>query len=107
MSHYITKIALLVELSVEEQQFLLGGQNVSEDPILAPLRNLRGKPVTPLGKALKDGSETVLGNNTVRGATNSGPLGSLGNSNAQGQGTATGAEDIMILPPFFESGQTL
>jgi hypothetical protein len=99
---------LLCDLSTQEQEFLFGGQNIGGDPTLAPLAGLRGRPVAPVGRAGEiGGSETQLSDITIGGVTNSSPLGSIGNSNAQGQGLATGAEDIMILPPFFESNQTL
>ncbi|MEA5618587.1 hypothetical protein VB711_12175 [Cronbergia sp. UHCC 0137] len=101
------KSDLLVELPQEEQEHLSGGQAAPADPLLAPIAALRGRPVNALGKALNDGSETKLVNNTIRGVTNSGPFGSTGNSNAEGEGLATGAEDIMILPPFLGSSQTL
>jgi hypothetical protein len=76
------------------------------DQFIEPLSALRGQPINALGQTLNDGSNTVLGNNTLQGTTTSGPFGSFGDSTAQGKGGATGAEDIMILPPFFESSQT-
>ncbi|HLP91358.1 MAG TPA: hypothetical protein VK184_22595 [Nostocaceae cyanobacterium] len=103
MPYQIFTSLLLVDVSVQEQEFLTGGQ---ASQVLAPVEALRGKPVTALGKALKDGSEMELGKNTLRGFTNSGPSGSLGNSNAEGEATKTGAEDIMVLPPFLGSSQT-
>ncbi|WP_413171310.1 hypothetical protein [Anabaena azotica] len=102
----VIKSDVLVALSLDEQQFLFGGQQALNDPFIAPLTALRGKPITVLGKTLNDGSSTVLGNNTIQGSTTSGPFGSLGNSTAQGKGGATGAEDIMILPPFSAASQT-
>jgi hypothetical protein len=101
----VMKSDSLVLLSFKEQELLLGGQALN-DPFIQPLAALRGQPITSLGQALNDGSSTVLGNNTLEGSTTSGPLGSFGNSTAQGKGGATGAEDIMILPPFSAASKT-
>jgi hypothetical protein len=107
MLNSITIQKLLVELSDQQQELLSGGQAGSADPLLTPITALRGRPVNPIGKAINDGSETKLGNNTLQGVTNSGLLGSIGNSTGQGEGTSTGAEDIMILPAFLGFSQTL
>ncbi|MBD2294151.1 hypothetical protein H6G06_11780 [Anabaena sphaerica FACHB-251] len=101
----VMKSDSLVQLSTEEQEVFFGGQALN-DPFIAPLAALRDRPITALGQTLNDGSSTVLGNNTIEGSTTSGPLGSFGNSTVQGKGKKTGAEDIMILPPFSAASQT-
>lgn len=104
----VMKSDFLLQLSFQEQELLLGGQGQGlNDPFIQPLTTLRGQPITALGQALNDGSSTVLGNNTLQGTTTSGPFGSFGDSTAQGKGGATGAEDIMILPPFSAASQTI
>ncbi|BAZ81265.1 hypothetical protein PN497_16655 [Sphaerospermopsis kisseleviana CS-549] len=104
----IMKSDSLVQLSLKQQELLLGGQGQPfNDQFIQPLAVIRGQPITALGQTLNDGSSTVLGNNTLQGSTTSGLFGSVGNSTAQGKGGATGAEDIMILPPFSAASQTL
>lgn len=104
----IMKSDSLVKLSSKQQELLLGGQGQAlNNPFIQPLAFLRGQPITALGQTLNDGSSTVLGNNTLQGSTTSGSFGSVGNSTAQGKGGATGAEDIMILPPFSAASQTI
>jgi hypothetical protein len=99
---------LLFELSANEQELLSGGQqNIAGDPTLTPLAGLRGRPVNPVGAGTEiNGSETKLKNNNLRGATNSGPIGSFGNSTGNGRASSTGAEDTMILPPFLGLSQS-
>jgi len=98
----------LVVLSEQQQELLLGGQNLgvpSYGRALPSLVTTGGPPVDPLGKALKDGSDTAFASTTVRGVTNSGPVGSVGNSLGDGNGSGTGVQDSMILPPFTASNE--
>jgi hypothetical protein len=90
MSKHMNKQNWFVALSDEQQELLSGGQGIT----------IGNTQVNPLGRALRDGSETVLSNISARGTTTSGPTGSLGDSVGQGKGGATGAQDSMILPPF-------
>jgi hypothetical protein len=98
MSKHMNTLNWFVALSNEQQELLSGGQNG------ITIGNTR---VPPLGRALQDGSETVLSTLSTRGTTTSGPTGSLGNSVGQGKGTATGAQDSMILPPFTAVSEVL
>lgn len=96
MSNNIIISDCFVELSDEEQQMVSGGQ-------ISPIGNV---PRIPLGQGNLEGTETIARVQNVRGITNSGPLGSFGNSLADGTGFRTGAQDLMGLPPDFESSET-
>jgi hypothetical protein len=98
MWHPTFTLELLVDLSTEQQQFLCGGQN------LYPVST---SPINPLRNAKEIGSETKLGNITLGGNTTSSPNGSLGISSGQGKGSATGASDSLILPPFNSRSETI
>ncbi len=58
------ELNIFLDLSHQQQQQLSGGQN---------LVTTGGSPISPLGRATKDGLELSLGGINVRGTTNSRP----------------------------------
>jgi hypothetical protein len=94
---HFSVIRFISDLSVKQQELLLGGQNV----VLQSNR-----PVTPLRNAKEIGSETKFSNISLQGVTNASPTGSVGNSVGQGRGSDTGAQDSLVLPPFIGISET-